>query len=131
MDRCLMPTRCLRPPADAARVRARARLLAGSAWMALAASAADTPGGGAGLHSDVVFSTYSPLARSSELLRRLLSPLSALRVAAEESRTGQMLREQPIDLANERFALYVPPSAPPAGYAVLVFVPPWPAAMVP
>jgi hypothetical protein len=46
--------------------------------------------------------------------------------------TGQWLREQPIDLAQEKFAVYVPPGAPPeSGYGLLVFVAPWPEATRP
>jgi pimeloyl-ACP methyl ester carboxylesterase len=36
-----------------------------------------------------------------------------------------------VDLAQERFALYVPTQPPPGGYALLVFVPPWNEAKVP
>jgi pimeloyl-ACP methyl ester carboxylesterase len=42
------------------------------------------------------------------------------------------MRKQSIDLADERFSLYVPAGAPPAqGYGLLVFVPPWDAATIP
>ena len=57
---------------------------------------------------------------------------NALRVHRSLAQTGDGLREQPIDLRQERFALYVPPGPAPAqGYALLVFVPPWPQATVP
>ena len=95
------------------------------------AAAADMPVGNTGLQKNVVFTDYSPLSRSMELARRLLSPLNAMRVNQELARTGQAALEQSIDLAHEKFALYVPAHAPPGGYALLVFVPPWREAMVP
>jgi dienelactone hydrolase len=95
------------------------------------AAAADMPVGSTGLQKDVVFTDYSPLSRSMELARRLLSPLNAMRVNQELARSGQAAREQSIDLAHEKFALYVPAQAPPHGYALLVFVPPWQEATVP
>lgn len=84
-----------------------------------------------GLHSDVVFTQYSPLSSSAELARRLVSPLNALRLQQQAAATGTAIREQPVDLAVERFALYVPAHAPAQGYALLVFVPPWNEAKVP
>jgi dienelactone hydrolase len=84
-----------------------------------------------GLRREVVFTQYSPLSTNAELARRLLSPLTAARLPAILARTGKALREQPIDLADERFVVYVPAKAPPAGYALLVFVPPWPQAQPP
>ena len=96
-----------------------------------AALCAELPTGTTGLQSDVVFSDYTPLARSFELVRRFLSPLNAMRVNQAAARSSAPLRDQPIDLANERFVLYVPASAPPQGYALLVFVPPWETATLP
>jgi hypothetical protein len=66
-----------------------------------------------------------------ELARRLLSPLNVMRVNQESARPGHGALEQSIDLANEKFAVYVPADAPPHGYALLVFVPPWQEAAVP
>jgi pimeloyl-ACP methyl ester carboxylesterase len=97
----------------------------------LFAAAAEMPVGSTGLQKDVVFTDYSPLSRSMELERRLLSPLNAMRVNQELARAGQTAREQSIDLALEKFAVYVPAHAPPHGYALLVFVPPWQEATVP
>ncbi|OOG63405.1 hypothetical protein B0E46_10405 [Rhodanobacter sp. B04] len=99
-------------------------------FMPLPATASDVPAA-TGLLHDEVFTGYSPLSRSSELVRRLLSPLNALRVGQESRRQGHAIREQPLDLAQEKFAVYVPSHAPPRGYALLVFVPPWPEAAVP
>ena len=91
----------------------RALILLGAALLACCAAAGDPPTGSASLRRDVVFTEYSPLSRSTELLRRLFSPLNALRVLEESTSSGKPLREQPVDLANETFTVYVPPHAPP------------------
>jgi dienelactone hydrolase len=109
----------------------RARLVA---TLTVAFTAA--PGAGAaptltGLQTDVVFSDYSPLSANLELLRRMLSPLALAEVQASLSRSSEQLLQQSIDLAGERFVLYVPASAPPQGYGLLVFVPPWQDARLP
>jgi len=83
------------------------------------------------LQSDVVFSAYSPLAANAELLRRLLSPLADAQVQQSLARSGEKLVTQSIELAAEHFVLYVPPVAPPRGYGLLVFVPPWQDARLP
>lgn len=105
------------------------------AWFALALfmapSAAAQMRVEPGLSSDVTFSQYSPLASNAELARRLLSPLAAARMQAIFARSGKTLTGQPIDLAKERFLTYVPARAPPAGYGLLVFVPPWGEAKLP
>jgi len=41
------------------------------------------------------------------------------------------LRDQPIDLAQERFTVFVPSHSPAQGYGLLVFVPPWENATLP
>jgi pimeloyl-ACP methyl ester carboxylesterase len=84
-----------------------------------------------GLRSDVVFSDYFPLSRSTELLRRLLSPLNADQASKRLAHSAVALREQPIDLAHERFAVYVPSRSPSPGFGLLVFVPPWENATLP
>ena len=81
--------------------------------------------------STPTFSEYSPLSTSAEIMRRLLSPLTAREVQRSLERSGEHLREQSIDLTAERFVLYVPPQAPPGGYALLVFIPPWDEAQLP
>lgn len=93
-----------------------------------AAVPSDSP---AGMQSEVIFADYSPLARSAELMRRLLSPLTAMQIRRQSARAGRPLREQPIDLKNEKFTVYVPSRTPAKGYALLVFVPPWREAVVP
>jgi hypothetical protein len=110
---------------------ARVLCVAGALLVAFIAFAADAPATASGLHKDVVFTEYSPLAGRAELARRVLSPLRALHLALQAARSGNPGREQSIDLASERFAFYVPPAAPPLGYALLVFVPPWDEAGVP
>jgi dienelactone hydrolase len=84
-----------------------------------------------GLQTQVAFSEYSPLSTSSEVVRRLLSPLTAAQVQRSLEHSGERLREQSVDLAAERFVLYLPPRAPAAGYALLTFVPPWDEARLP
>ncbi len=91
----------------------------------------DTAAGFTGLQSDVVFSDYSPLSSSAELLHRLLSPLNAVEVGKRLAHSTVGLRDQPIDLTQERFTVYVPSHSPPRGYGLLVFVPAWENAMLP
>jgi dienelactone hydrolase len=98
-----------------------------AAW-AQTAAAPDFP---TGLQQDVVFTDYSPYSRPAELLRRSGSPLLNRRVAQLAATSSLALKEQDIDLTQERFALYVPEQRPPQGYALLVFVPPWQQAAVP
>ncbi|HKE47824.1 MAG TPA: hypothetical protein VKB52_07145 [Rhodanobacteraceae bacterium] len=90
---------------------------------AAAACAADE-----GLMKDVRFSDYSAAATSAELARRLFTPLAYRQVRPH---LGDA-RAQPLDLAQEKFAVYVPPGPAPArGYGLLVFIPPWPEAALP
>ena len=83
--------------------------------------------------TDVVFTEYSVLSSTAELLRRLYSPLNAIRINQEAQRTGRTLRGQPIDLAREHYSIYVPdhPHSASGAYSLLVFIPPWPRAEVP
>ncbi|PMQ06824.1 hypothetical protein DyAD56_02820 [Dyella sp. AD56] len=106
----------------------RACWLACLAWLAAAAWVGDAP---TGVINDVVFSQYADYANSTELARRLVSPLNAQRLQQRAAASGVAIAEQPVDLAHERFALYVPALAPPEGYALLVFVPPWNEAKIP
>lgn len=56
----------------------------------------------------------------------MLTPLSYRRLMRAAAAPGRELKAQPIELANERFTVYVPSGRPPAsGYGLLVFVPPW------
>jgi predicted esterase len=73
------------------------------------------------------------LFSNPEILRRLLSPLALAQVRDTLARTHKALTPYPLDLAQERFLLYVPSTAPPSprGFALLVFVPPWDDASLP
>lgn len=85
-----------------------------------------------GLLRDVHFDTYTPLSRGSEIARRLFTPLTYARLQSYLAVHHGAMREQSIDLARERFVLYVPTGTPPpSGYGLLVFVPPWPQADLP
>ena len=85
----------------------------------------------AGTLSHPVFSDYSALSTNLELARRSLSPLTAAQLPRRLTQSGTRLSEQPIDLSQETFVLYVPSPAPPQGYTLLVFVPPWQDARLP
>jgi len=98
--------------------------------MSLCAAADTPPAQITGLH-DAVLGEYSPLSGNAELARRLLSPLSAAQIPELLAHAGKGLSEQPINLAQEKFAVYVPAQAPARGYALLVFVPPWSDARLP
>lgn len=102
-----------------------------SACVLAAGSQAPIPHG-TGLERGIVFSAYSPLTRSVELARRMLTPLSYRKLMRAAAAPGHGMREQPVDLASERFTMYVPSGRPPPpGYGVLVFVPPWPQPVLP
>ena len=79
----------------------------------------------------VTFGETTPLAGNAELARRMLSPLTVLKLRQSLERSGRSLTGQPIDPAKESFALYTPAAIPPGGYGLLVFVPPWNDARLP
>lgn len=128
--------RCTGPGLPPARlhneaVNARWLLLALAAW-SLAAASVPASTAPTGLQREVVFGGYPPFADDAELLRRLVSPLDALRIEQRTAGHPGALHAAPIDPARQHFALYVPAGAPPAtGYGLLVFVPPWNDARVP
>lgn len=75
---------------------------------------------------EVTFTRYSPLSRTAEVARRTLTPLTIRHGEEVLSARGMVLREQPLDLAKEKFAVYLPAGAPPkSGYGLLVFIAPW------
>jgi hypothetical protein len=84
-----------------------------------------------GLLTDMRFDQPAPLASSTQIMDRVLSPLSAARIKRNLQSTGGTLAEQSLDLTQETFTLYVPANAPPEGYGLLVFVPPWDDARLP
>jgi len=104
--------------------RDRAALTAGILALSLpfGASAPLSPG----LHTSVVLDQVSPLSGTAELVRRTFYPLMAQQMTG-----GASLAGQPIQIAQERFLVYVPAHKPPEGYALLVFVPPWEKPMLP
>ncbi|MGH6890478.1 MAG: PHB depolymerase family esterase [Rhizomicrobium sp.] len=81
--------------------------------------------------SEIHFAGYTPLSSNMELARRTLSPLRAAELPTFLAQKGERLSEQPVDLAQESFALYVPAREPPQGYGLVVFVMPWDAARLP
>lgn len=119
--------------------RCLARLRHPLGWLLLALGVAVCPqhslaanASASNLRNDVVFDRYTPLSESVELARRLLTPLSFQYVQRSLAKREEALRAQPIDLAHEKFAVYVPTGEPPPqGYGLLVFVPPWPTAGLP
>ncbi len=99
---------------------------------ALAAACAQATALRPGLNSHVQFQGYSPLAKTRELFFRELNPLGERRALARYAQRGQPVPEFTVDLAVERFAVYVPSTPPPPrGYGLLVFIPPWQQAVVP
>lgn len=77
-------------------------------------------------HDDRVFTKYSTLSASDEIARRALPPLTYRRIHEALAASGTQLADQAIDLARERFDVYVPDGAPPAaGYGLIVFVAAW------
>ena len=102
----------------------------GLLWL-LTFSCATTAAADGQLLRDVSFDRYADYSGYSELVRRLLSPAAALRLGYKMQATGSRLAGQPVDLAAEKFIVYVPSRKPEHGYALLVFVPPWQDARLP
>jgi dienelactone hydrolase len=90
-------------------------------------SGADLPG----FQRDVTFDDYPAMAEAPELARRLLGPKAYRELQAKLAASGDHLQTRYLDLADERFALYVPKHRPPGGYGLIVFVPPWREAALP
>jgi pimeloyl-ACP methyl ester carboxylesterase len=105
----------------------------GAGFAAIIALPASAQTAASQLRTDIVFTQYSALSSTAELVRRLYSPLSAVRIDQEAQRAARTLRGQPIDLAREHYSIYVPdhPHSPSGAYSLLVFIPPWPRAEVP
>jgi Esterase PHB depolymerase len=80
---------------------------------------------------DVAFADYTAYSSNGELMRRLMSPLTALRLGQQSAGIQGLLTGQAVTLAAERFIVYVPAQQPPRGFALLVFVPPWQEARLP
>lgn len=73
--------------------------------MSLPAASGTSAVAATGEQTSVMFTACSPFSRSTELVRRLLSPLSACRVLEVSRRAGHALREQPLDAGQQRFSL--------------------------
>src|SRR6185312_1913639 len=84
-----------------------------------------------GIRDNVHFQAYGTYARSSEVMRRVFSPLTGATIRRDLARAGKTLNETPLDLAHEDFLIYVPHEKPAGGYRLLVFVPPWQKAQLP
>lgn len=108
------------------------RLLGLFGTLSLLGVAAPLPAEAAGeVNREVVFSEYSDESSSHEIARRTLSPLTALELERHITSVGKTMNQQPINLAEEHFVVYVAASCPPRGCALLVFVPPWEDAQIP
>jgi hypothetical protein len=118
-------------PEPRTRLMASGLLVLVLCFLAPLAAAQDAPKDLGSLQQDLVFADYSPLSANAELLRRLLSPLTVAQIQRSLARSGKALAGQEIKLPEERFVLYVPAHAPPQGYALLVYLPPWPEARLP
>jgi hypothetical protein len=90
----------------------------------------DAPAGGQTLNG-VSFSRYTEHSENSERARRLLSPFAAARLQSDLARSGSTLAGQPLNVAEEKFILYLPALRPKNGFGLLVFVPPWQDARIP
>jgi len=73
---------------------------------------------------DVSFSADGELSSNAELVRRFLSPLTVASSAAAPA-------GQAVNIADERFVVYVPAHHAPHGYGLIVFISPWQEAGVP
>src|SRR5262252_4746962 len=95
-------------------VRLRGESARRAAVLLLAAASPAALAGGEVLR-EVVFSDYTEHLSNAELARRLLSPLSTLRLEQPPPGHESQLTGQPVNLAAERFLVYVPPQHPPGG----------------
>ena len=96
--------------------------------VASSAFAQATPGQ---LARNIAFDQPSPLAKNFVLLERLLSPRHRMRQLAAMAAKGEALAPYPLDFSAERFSIFLPKQQPPAGYGLLVFIPPWEDARLP
>lgn len=89
--------------------------------LTLLAAGAASPGQ---LLQKQVFDQYSPLVAADEFSRRVFSPTTHDRLQRFQVHLGQRAVEHTVNLADERFDLYIPARQPAAGYGLLVFVAP-------
>lgn len=96
-------------------------------WLLLFTLALAAPDAAAGeLLEDQVFDRYSPLAAADEFSRRVFSPTTFDRLQRFQQHIGRKPVEHSVDLAVERYDLWIPATRPPRGYGLLVFVSPTP-----
>lgn len=96
------------------------------AWLVCASASAD--GAAERVQRDLVFGQASPFALPAGVIERTNSPLrgAAVRARLDEAASAGSDPRRGLDLAGERFELFVPEGVPPpAGFGLLVFVPPW------
>lgn len=105
---------------------ARARRWCCAAWLLLAGQAAGAIPTEPGWHRELVFDAYSPLAAKWAFSERVFAPTVVDRLRRFEQASGVVAVEHTVDLARERYDLYVPRRRPEAGYGVIVFVSPMP-----
>ena len=71
------------------------------------------------------FSERAPLATATELARRTQTPITFDRLQRFRAAGGARVDEHPLDLADERFDVYLPRTPPPGGrHALLVWISP-------
>lgn len=71
------------------------------------------------VEDSAVFTRATPLASNAEIARRALPPRAHARLA------NIRMADQAIDLARERFDVFVPSVMPAKGYGLIVYVAPW------
>ena len=111
--------------------RIRSIAIAAICWIGLDPAWAQNASPASGVQDNVHFQTYGSYARSSEVMRRVFSPLTVAAIRHDLARAGKSLNETSIDLNSESFLVYVPKEKPAGGYRLLVFVPPWQRAQLP
>ncbi|MGH8107003.1 MAG: hypothetical protein ACREO2_11830, partial [Arenimonas sp.] len=78
------------------------------------------------------FDAYSPAAATDEIIRRIMSPVSADRIQSHFGEEATTLPQQSILLKKENFDFYLPSGEAPAkGYGLLVFIAPYDQAEIP
>jgi pimeloyl-ACP methyl ester carboxylesterase len=100
--------------------RRRGAVLLAGMVLATCVFAGDRPQGPQPVSLDVL----SPLAASDQLVDRLLSPVTQLRIDRYVDRANTGLATQSIHAGEESFDLFVPATPGPAGYGVMVYI--WP-----
>lgn len=71
-----------------------------------------------------VFDRYSPLVAADEFSRRVFTPTTHDRLQRFQAHLGRKAIEHTVDLADERFEVYVPSRKPETGYGLLVYISP-------